>query len=81
MTRHNIARLFERRRGHLDYRIKRDYVRNGIAVIPKSKDLRHMRENLDVFDYTLSEREMQIIRAMNQRRSYCNWPASMREEA
>ena len=34
MSRHNIARLFERRRGHLDYRIKRDYVRNGIAVIP-----------------------------------------------
>lgn len=34
MTKHNIARLFERRRGHLDYRIKRDYVRNGISVIP-----------------------------------------------
>ena len=40
-----------------------------------------MRENLDVFDYTLSEGEMQIIRAMDQSRSYCNWPASMREEA
>ena len=30
----NIVRLFERRKGHLDYRIKRDYVRNGITTIP-----------------------------------------------
>lgn len=34
MAKRNIARLFERRRGHLDYRIKRDYVRHGIATIP-----------------------------------------------
>lgn len=34
MAKHNTARLFERRRGHLEYRIKRDYVRNGIATIP-----------------------------------------------
>ena len=34
MTRRNIIRLFESRRGRLDYRAKRDYVRNGIASIP-----------------------------------------------
>ena len=34
MARRNIVRLFESRRGHLDYRIKRDYVKNGIATIP-----------------------------------------------
>jgi hypothetical protein len=28
------VRLFEARKGHLDYRIKRDYIRNGVAVIP-----------------------------------------------
>ncbi|MBP5719299.1 MAG: aldo/keto reductase [Abditibacteriota bacterium] len=61
--------------------ILRFLIQCGIAVIPRSKDPRHMRENLDVFDYTLSEGEMQIIRAMDQSRSYCNWPASMQEEA
>ena len=30
----NIVKLFEARRGHLDYLIKRDYLRNGIASIP-----------------------------------------------
>lgn len=34
VTRRNIVRLFESRKGHLDYRIKRDYIRNGIATIP-----------------------------------------------
>ena len=34
MVRRNITRLFESRKEHLDYRIKRDYIRNGIATIP-----------------------------------------------
>ena len=34
MVGRNIVRLFESRKGHLDCRIKRDYVRNGIATIP-----------------------------------------------
>ena len=34
MKRHNINRLFESRKGNLDYRIKRDYIRHGIATIP-----------------------------------------------
>ena len=34
MIKRKLVRLFELRRGHLDYRIKRDYVRNGIATIP-----------------------------------------------
>ena len=34
MVKRNIVRLFEARKGHLDYRVKRDYVRNGIATIP-----------------------------------------------
>lgn len=34
MARHNLIGLFESRKGHLDYRLKRDYVRNGIATIP-----------------------------------------------
>lgn len=34
MVKHNIKRLFEKRKGHLDYRVKRDYIRNGVAIIP-----------------------------------------------
>jgi len=34
MAKRNFIELFESRKGHLDYRLKRDYVRNGIATIP-----------------------------------------------
>ena len=34
MVKRNFIELFESRKGHLDYRLKRDYVRNGIATIP-----------------------------------------------
>ena len=34
MAKRNLIGLFESRKGHLDYRLKRDYVKNGIATIP-----------------------------------------------
>ena len=34
MVGRNILKLFESRKGNLDYRIKRDYIRNGIATLP-----------------------------------------------
>ncbi len=36
MINRNIVELFESREGHLEDRIKRDYIRNGIATIPCS---------------------------------------------
>ena len=34
MVNRKMVRLFESRKGNLDYRIKRDYIRNGIATLP-----------------------------------------------
>ena len=34
MVNRRIVKLFEARKGHLDYRVKRDYIRNGIVTIP-----------------------------------------------
>ena len=34
MRKHRIVHLFESRRGHLDSRVKRDYISKGIATIP-----------------------------------------------
>lgn len=34
MVSRDIKKLFEARKGHLDYRLKRDYIRNGVATIP-----------------------------------------------
>ena len=36
MVNRKIIKLFESRKGNLDYRLKRDYIRNGIATLPCS---------------------------------------------
>lgn len=40
-----------------------------IVVIPKSVHVERMRENMDVFDFTLSNQEMQQISALDKRQS------------
>lgn len=52
MARRNIIKLFESRKGHLDYRIKRDYVRHGIATIPcRISDYSDVISTYSVKDY------------------------------
>ena len=38
----------------------------GIVAIPKSTHVERMRQNLDIFDFTLTEEEMQRIGTFNQ---------------
>lgn len=40
-------------------------VQEGIAAIPKSSRFERMKENIDIFDFRLSDEEMDIIRQMN----------------
>ena len=41
-------------------------LQNGIAVIPKSAHQEHIRENFQVFDFTLSDQEMALLRSLDQ---------------
>ena len=52
MKRHSIIRLFESRKAHLDDRLKRDYVRNGIVTIPcRISDYSDVISTYSVKDY------------------------------
>ena len=52
MIKRKLVRLFELRRGHLDYRIKRDYVKDGIATIPcRISDYSDVINTYSVKDY------------------------------
>lgn len=46
----------------------RNLVQRGIAVIPKSTNANHIRENIDIFDFTLVDEEMQQIKQINKDR-------------
>lgn len=48
-------------------------VQNGIVVIPKTSKEERMKENLDLFDFSLSEEEMKRISALDGRKSLFGW--------
>lgn len=49
--------------------ILRWHLQRGIVVIPKSTHIERMRENFDVFDFALSNQDMQIIGSLDNGKS------------
>lgn len=49
--------------------ILRWHLQRGIVVIPKSTHIERMEENFNVFDFALSEEEMQTIAALDKKQS------------
>ena len=50
--------------------ILRWHIQAGNVLIPGSKDPAHIRDNFDLFDFSLSDKEMADIEAMNQDKRY-----------
>ncbi len=60
--------------------ILRWHVQNGTAVIPGSTNLAHIKENADIFDFSLTEVEMQQINSLNKNVRYYNSTPEMEEK-
>lgn len=62
--------------------ILRWHIQSGNIVIPGSKNPQHIKENLAVFDFALTENEMDRIAAMDQqKRYYHSTPAMLKKYA
>ena len=62
--------------------ILRWHIQAGNVVIPGSKDPAHIRDNLDLFDFCLTEEEMEQIGAMDrQKRYYTSTPEVLEKYA
>ena len=48
-------------------------VQNGIAVIPKSSSVSRMKENLEIFDFSLDESDLKKIETLDTGKSLFNW--------
>lgn len=48
-------------------------VQRGIAVIPKSAHRARLAENMAIFDFSLTDEEMQVLRGMDTGRSLFSW--------
>ena len=53
--------------------ILRWHLQDGYIAIPRSSDPDHIAENYDIFDFELSEDEMDRIRGIDEQRRYEHW--------
>ena len=62
--------------------ILRWHIQSGNIVIPGSKNPQHIKDHLDVFDFTLTDNELDRIAAMDQqKRYYHSTPAMLKKYA
>ena len=54
--------------------IIRWHIQEGFSVIPGTSNPAYIKENIDVFDFELSDEEMAKIRGLNKERRYFNMP-------
>ena len=60
--------------------ILRWHIQSGNIVIPGSKNPQHIEDNLDVFDFTLTDNELGRIAAMDQKKRYYHSTPAMLEK-
>lgn len=64
----NLNQIAEVHQKSVSQIILRWHIQEGFVVIPKSTNPEHMKENMEIFDFSLTNTEMEIIRAMDQNR-------------
>ena len=60
--------------------ILRWHLQEGLSVIPGSKTPAHIMENIGIFDFALSDRDMQAIRALNKEQRFFNMDYKQAEQ-
>lgn len=55
-------------------------INENIIVIPKSSNKKRIKENINIFDFDLTDDEISAIRKLDIKMSSSNWPASMNIE-
>ena len=59
--------------GRLGVEKNRSVLPGALIAIPKSVHKERIIENKDIFDFSLSEEDMNILDSLNQDRHYCSW--------
>ncbi|AIO00936.1 prostaglandin f synthase, putative [Leishmania panamensis] len=66
LTEPKLAELAEKHKKSAAQVIIRWFVQLGVIVIPKSSHEEHIRQNFDVFDFELSQEDMQALESMDK---------------
>ena len=66
----NIANKYNKTSAQV---ILRWHIQSGYIVIPGSSNENHIKENVSIFDFYLSDDEMNSINSLNTNKRYENW--------
>ena len=50
-------------------------IQNDVIIIPKTTHKERMAENIDLFDFELSEEDLRAIRLLDTGRNVTGWPS------
>jgi diketogulonate reductase-like aldo/keto reductase len=56
------------------------FIQNNVIAIPKTSHIERMKENFEVFDFSLDNNDLLEIKALDKKISYTNRPESMLKE-
>lgn len=48
-------------------------LQHGLVIIPKSEHEERIRENADIFDFSISEEDMETLNTLDKDKHYCSW--------
>lgn len=55
-------------------------IQKNIIVIPRSIDINHIKENINVFDFTIDNTDIIEIEKLDKRQQLSGWPTIMKDE-
>ena len=55
-------------------------IQNNIVVIPRSQDENHIKENFNVFDFEIDDKDMKKLSKLDKRQQLSGWPKIMASE-
>jgi diketogulonate reductase-like aldo/keto reductase len=67
-----IAKIAEAHNKTIVQTIIRWHIQEGLSVIPGSTNSNHIKENMDVFDFQLTNEEMETMRSLNKNKRFFN---------
>lgn len=60
--------------------ILRWHIQEGFSVIPGASDPDYIKENIQIFDFTLTDEEMAAMRSLNKEKRFFNMPLTEKEK-
>ncbi|QNQ81736.1 aldo/keto reductase [Lactobacillus sp. PV012] len=79
ILKHPVLQKIGRKYGKTGVQVMlRFLTQEDIMVIPRSVNPKHMQENFEIFDFTLTPAEVAEIKELDKRQPIDGWPATMR---